>query len=338
MEHLISGIQQVGIGVKNADEAVKWYSKILGFQSLVFMDEAEAALMTDYTGGEVHKRKAYLTLNLQGGGGFETWQFTSREPQPGIQPLGGELGINVVKIKCKSPVTVSEWMQAQGATVKQESDRFWVYDPHGNWFELVPFDDWFEFPKGIKNGGVCGVTFGVSDIEKSAEFYINNLGFKVKEETTELVVNGRTLKSKKLIFNNLRKGHFSGLLGNVEIELWENTAGNMSKLYDNRFWGDLGFIHVCFDVIDMEKLKKRFESNGCQLVVDSADSFNMGQAAGRFAYVEDPDGTLIELVETHKVPIMKKIGWYYTLKNKEAATPLPKWQVKLLGMQKVKEA
>ena len=337
MENLISGIQQVGIGVGNADETVKWYAKFFGFKSLVFMDEAEAALMTDYTGGEVHKRKAYLTLNLQGGGGFETWQFTSRTPGKGIEVKGGELGINVVKIKCKSPVTVCEWMKAQGAEVRVENDRFWVFDLHGNWFELVPFDDWFEFPKGIQNGGVCGVTLGVSNIEKSAAFFIDNLGFKLKDGSTTLTVNGRELKSQKLTFNNLKKGHFSGLLGNVEIELWENTAGNMPKLYENRFWGDLGFIHVCFDVIDMEKLQKRFASNGTKFVVDSANSFSMGEAAGRFAYIEDPDGTLIELVETHKVAIFKKIGWYFNLQKRNADTPLPKWQVKLLGINKVKQ-
>jgi hypothetical protein len=27
----------------------------------------------------------------------------------------------------------------------------------------------------------------------------------------------------------------------------------------------------------------------------------MDNASGRFCYIEDPDGTLIELVETHKV-------------------------------------
>ena len=31
----------------------------------------------------------------------------------------------------------------------------------------------------------------------------------------------------------------------------------------------------------------------------------MGDAAGQFAYIEDPDGTLIEFVETHKVPLVK---------------------------------
>ena len=34
-----------------------------------------------------------------------------------------------------------------------------------------------------------------------------------------------------------------------------------------------------------------------------------------FAYVEDPDGTWMELVETHKPPILKKFGWYLIYVN-----------------------
>ena len=35
-----------------------------------------------------------------------------------------------------------------------------------------------------------------------------------------------------------------------------------------------------------------------------AESFTMGDAGGHFTYIEDPDGYLIEFVETHKIPII----------------------------------
>ena len=43
----------------------------------------------------------------------------------------------------------------------------------------------------------------------------------------------------------------------------------------------------------------------------------MGEAAGHFTYIEDPDGALIEFVETHKVPVLKKLGWYIHLKDRD---------------------
>ena len=69
----------------------------------------------------------------------------------------------------------------------------------------------------------------------------------------------------------------------------------------------------------MAALKKECEDLGHPFTVDSANSFDMGEAAGHFSYIEDPDGTLIEFVETHKIPIFKKIGWYLDLTKRDAS-------------------
>jgi hypothetical protein len=50
-------------------------------------------------------------------------------------------------------------------------------------------------------------------------------------------------------------------------------------------------------------------------------------------YIEDPDGTLIELVETHKVPILKKIGWFLDLRKRDQEKPLPTWMIKMLAFK-----
>lgn len=100
MEHLISGIQQCGIGTKDAHEAALFYKNLLGMKCLLFDDIADASLMRRYTGNEVHPRRAMLTMNLQGGGGLELWQFLNREPQPNpIATRFGDLGIYAIKIK-----------------------------------------------------------------------------------------------------------------------------------------------------------------------------------------------------------------------------------------------
>jgi hypothetical protein len=62
----------------------------------------------------------------------------------------------------------------------------------------------------------------------------------------------------------------------------------------------------------------------------------MDNASGRFCYIEDPDGTLIELVETHKVPVFKKIGWYLDLRKRNQEKQLPEWIIKMLALSKVK--
>ena len=87
----------------------------------------------------------------------------------------------------------------------------------------------------------------------------------------------------------------------------------------------------------MNLLKEQCAKAGFGFTVDSQNSFDMGEAAGHFSYIEDPDGTLIEFVETHKVPILKKWGIYLNMKKRNRDKNLPDWMVKLLGLTKIKD-
>ncbi len=88
----------------------------------------------------------------------------------------------------------------------------------------------------------------------------------------------------------------------------------------------------------MAALKKHCETNGHPFTADGGAGFEMGEAAGHFTYIEDPDGTLIEFVETKKIPILKKIGWYLDLrKRSNPQKPLPDWMLKTMAMSRVKD-
>ena len=132
------------------------------------------------------------------------------------------------------------------------------------------------------------------------------------------------------------------MLGDSRIELLQVKDRKAQKIYKNRYWGDPGFIHICFDIRGMDALKRECTEKGFSFKVDSHvrhnrdNSFDMGDAAGHFAYIEDPDGTLIEFVETHKVPVIKKLGWYIRLNKKDAHKPLPNWLIKALSFNRVK--
>ncbi len=50
--------------------------------------------MLPYTGGKPQKRHAALALNLQGGGGFEIWQYVERTPlSANFEIKLGDIGI-----------------------------------------------------------------------------------------------------------------------------------------------------------------------------------------------------------------------------------------------------
>jgi hypothetical protein len=109
------------------------------------------------------------------------------------------------------------------------------------------------------------------------------------------------------------------------------------NLFEGRFWGDLGFIHLCWDVRDMKALGEELQAAGFPFTVDSSSSFDMGEASGQFTYVEDPDGTWIEFVETHKIPILKSLGWYLDTRKRPQGKALPKWMLKMLRFSRVKD-
>jgi hypothetical protein len=104
------------------------------------------------------------------------------------------------------------------------------------------------------------------------------------------------------------------LLGTTQIELIQPLERSPKKIFQDRIWGELGYIHLCFDIQGMDLLKEECKDKGLSFTVNSADSFDRGVAAGYFSYITDPDGTPIEFVETHKLPIVEKLGWYMNLK------------------------
>lgn len=349
---IISGIQQVGIGISNVDEAWKFYRQHFGMDVPVFRDKATANLMVRYTGGKAFSRDAVLALNMQGGGGFEIWQFTDRTPQPATFGLQvGDLGIYALKIKSTDVKATYELYKSRNLDIVGElkndpsgQPHFYLRDLYGNVFEIVQGRGWFKTGRSL-TGGVGGVTIGVTDMEKAIHFYSSLLGYNQVvydqsgefEDMKALAGGNQTFRRVLLRHKEERVGAFAKLLGPTEIELVSVQTRQPKKIYENRFWGDLGFIHVCFDVTGMKLLEKECAEKGYPFTVDSANSFDMGEAAGHFSYCEDPDGTLIEFVETHRVPIMKKFGLYLNLKNRKPGKALPNWMVSALGLSRVKD-
>jgi catechol 2,3-dioxygenase-like lactoylglutathione lyase family enzyme len=170
------------------------------------------------------------------------------------------------------------------------------------------------------------------------------LGYTVVYDTTDVHadlngVPGGGDKFRRVLLRGTQtgKGNFGRLLGTTEIELVQVIGRTPRKMFADRNWGDLGFIHMCFDVNGMKELGEKAVAKGFPFTVDSSTSFDMGKAAGQFTYIEDPDGTLIEFVETHKIPIFEKIGWYLSLKNRNPEKPLPNWMVRMLALNRVKD-
>ena len=257
MKPIISGIQQVGIGIPDVYAAFKWYRQHFATNIPIFDEAAEAALMLPYTGGEPRSRHAVLAINSQGGGGMEIWQYTSRTPQPadfGIQV--GDLGLYAAKVKSRDVHKTFQELQARKANIlgglertPEGKEHFFVQDPWRNVFEVVPSNNWFR-KDNQTTGGMYGVMIGVSNIENSRKLYSDILGYDTvvydKEgqfDDLKGLPGGREIVRRVLLrHSQARKGAFSNMLGESEIELISVKSRTPRKIFENRMWGDLGFI------------------------------------------------------------------------------------------------
>ena len=348
-EKIICGIQQVGIGVSNFVEAWKWYYDQFGFEIKIVDDEGVAERMLPYTGGKPQPRRSGIAVNIRGGGGFEIWEPKGRPLNYLKEPVKlGDLGILVAKVKTPDIGAAYNTYINKGLDVISEilasptgQKHFFMKDPYGNLFQLEQ-DDYVFIDEKKLTGGANGVVLGVSDIDRSLPFYMQLLEYdKVVFDQTgvfedlKALPNGES-KLRRVILERSTpiEGPLSRIMGTSHLELIQSMDGVGKKLYENRFWGDPGFIHLCFDVRHMESVKVQAEAMGHPFVCDSGADFGMGDANGHFTYVEDPDGTLIEFVETFKIPIAKKLGLYLNLANKDDYEPLG--ILKLLRFAKVK--
>jgi uncharacterized glyoxalase superfamily protein PhnB/catechol 2,3-dioxygenase-like lactoylglutathione lyase family enzyme len=355
MSARINGIQQLGVGVENLNEAWKWYREHFAMDIRMFEEEATAELMLAHTDGKPRKRHAVLALNMQGGGGFEIWQHTGKIPEPPRFVIQlGDLGINIGKIKTENVKAAYKKFSESGLDIlgpvtkdPSGNDHFYMKDIYGNIWEIKNQKGIFRKKEKSVNGGVLGAVIGVKNLEDSLKIYQDILQYDqvvydktgVFEDFKKLPGGDKKFRRILLKHSDIKLGAFSPFFGQSVIELVQAMDYEPRNIYEGRIWGDPGFIHLCFDINGMDEFREKAKKMGHPFTVDSAkamETFDMGEAAGNFAYIQSPEGTLIEFVETHKIPIMKKIGWYIDLR-KRGHHPLPDWIMKMFRFMRVKD-
>ena len=341
----IAGIQQIGIGTDDFRATWDWYIEMFGIDLRILEDDTVAERMLRYTGGAPHKRHACIAMNLQGGGGFEIWQYSERKPEKCPFTISvGDLGIFAAKLKCRDVKAFhkefsAKWPECgEVESLPDGTPCFYLKDLKGNLFQVVENKDIY-IEEHKLTGGIAGAVIGVSDMERSIAFYSEVLGYSIiKCDVVEVFSSSSLMpesdkKYRRVILASpKRTGALAEIFGDTTIELVQALERTPRKIYEGRYWGDPGFIQVCFDVSGMSEFGKFCASKGCPFTVDSCPNgevFDMGDASGRFTYTEDPDGTLIEFVETYKIPIAKKLGLSIDMRNRKR---FPKFLFRVMGM------
>ncbi len=352
-KYWFAGIMQMGVGTEDFHATERWLCDMFQANVQILEDDTVAERMLPYTGNVPQRRHACINCNLQGGGGFEVWQYAERKPVPAAFDIQvGDLGFFAAKVKSHNIAAFHEELTAKCSDITpivmdpRGIPTFYIHDPAGNCYQVVE-DNYIFLDMKCYSGGVVGALAGVTDIERSLTVYRDILGYDtvvydksgVFSDWQGLRGGNQNYRRVLLARSKPFQGPFSELYGNSTIELVQALDRTPRKIFEGRFWGDPGFIQICFDVIHMRELEARCNELGFKFTVDSCattSQFDMGQAGGHFTYIEDPDGNLIEFVETHFIPLNARLNIKLDFLKRDRTKAFPKFFFKLLKLNKVK--
>ena len=354
MYNKINGFQHLGVGVKDHAKSWLWFRKYFRMDVPFFDAVAEAPLMNIYTHGKTINKRAAMVMNLKGGCAMELVSPVSFEARSADFEVSlGDIGIFVGGFKSENVAASRELFVKDGIEVSAITqtpdgvDTFFVKDDNGLIYQIQKGQDWYT-SSSFPTGGVGGCTVGVSDMERSLNFYKNLMGFDVVvyditdtfADYASFLPNGNgKFRRVKLIQKTPILGGFAKLGGEQYVELVQCVDDyTPKKIWKDRIWGDVGFVHIGMDVRGMKAIGEKLSAAGHPFTCDTKDVLSMGDSTKvHCTYINDPDGILIEMIEVFKIPLIEKLGFYLDVAKRDPSKPLPAWLLKMMRFMRIKD-
>ena len=122
--------------------------------------------------------------------------------------------------------------------------------------------------------GLAHVAIKVTDLDRSLDFYINRLGFP------EMLRLNKDDGSTWLVYLRITDNQY--------LEVFPGAENDRAPGWDAN-----GMNHMCLAVEDIDAVVKRIEAAGISLLLP----LKLAVDGNRQAWLEDPDGNRIELME-----------------------------------------
>jgi len=139
------------------------------------------------------------------------------------------------------------------------------------------------------------VGMGVNDTDTTYAFYRDTLGFKIKlndhtEYSQEMApIIGDVVEMRMLMAMNIH--------GGGAIELIEHTSTEPRARAEPVRWGDLGFLESGLWATNLDALVPQLQAKGVALLTPVCSFQDYAGATWKYAYLRDPDGLLLQLLE-----------------------------------------
>ena len=352
---MITAMQHYGFGVANRDKSWTFYRK-LGFDVPMSLNQSFASRMEPVVGGD-YERKVVIAANLLGGATIELYEYLSTKPN--LFPADwrwGDPGMSASALKVPDINRALELFKDTPDTVisgpepwpaKPEWKAVLIKDPDNLLIYLmeIPGISYSLRTDGERVGGAIFPTMTVTDMERSLEFYRNILEYKDIVYDWKGIdpmlagIPGGDRPMRRILLHDPRPSasFYSFYLDRGWIELVEVEGKKGNHIFHGRRWGDIGQMEVCFDVHDIRGTFDELVSRGAKPILEpNTDDFDMGHGStALFAYVADPDGTMIELAEATKLKVTEKFS--IDLRKRKPGKAFPKWMMKRVRKKRYKE-
>jgi catechol 2,3-dioxygenase-like lactoylglutathione lyase family enzyme len=323
---MISTFHHVGIGVNDAARAYRFYRDELGFRQKLADRTAYADELSSIIGASV-KMRMIMASNERGGGAVKLVEHLSTRPlQPQEEVQWGDIGLLEIGLGAYRLEELYLDLKSRGVEfltpvrsmdLSEGGRELYAYlrDPEGSLIQLVESGG----GKRPAVGGVRHVAIGVSDMEKARELYGDFLGFDgvVHEFKGRLPELDSITGGKEMELVYLEQGAVPGapmiLSHRALIKLVYTPGYNGNPIYEGRRWGDIGLTEIAFEKDDLGKAVNLLISGGVELLQAPARFPAGAGVRGSFAYLKDPGGVIIEMIEPERM--MRVSSWLQRLRK-----------------------
>ena len=300
--HNIKGVDHVGIGVKDFAGMKAFYRDVLGFTRIFGeMPEEDHLPIQPLIRTSPALHSAIQIQQDAGGLSVALFHAVSPVPRPIRKDFRyGDIGINKTTIAVSSiddlyrdfKGKIRFCAKPKRVTIPGWGDYYFVYgkDPEGN---LIEFVSGSKFETSSRFGGVRWIGIGVTEIERSREFYQRHLGFdRILINTHESFsgaideVTGFKTAVRSCVITNSK--------GNGTVELIELVKPRGRSIPFGVNWGDWGYLQLCLLGSNIKDTEDYFTKQDMEFMLKPQAIDDPEHAGLAFLYLRDPDGIPIE--------------------------------------------
>jgi catechol 2,3-dioxygenase-like lactoylglutathione lyase family enzyme len=311
---LFRGVDHIGIGVGDIDEAIAFYGEHVGFDDVRFDWTGEVPGVEQIAGRAPRARIAMLASGAAtpvGPGQIKLVQVLEGDgpPAPPAGQAWGEVGVCEICLHVRGVEGVHASLVAAGceelmapmsaAVVPHDValDISYVADPWGTKLELIEWTGlWRSLPGRARAEGVNHVAFGVTDMARTRAFY-ERLGFtELLFESTEFFDPMAPWYVAPWYAADLPAQHMTMPMpaqGAAIEPVVLDPPGHDCR----GEWGHLGPMEFAIGVANLEQGIAELGRQGIELAGEPQTVDVGGGGEWRYAYFAEPDGNYVSLVE-----------------------------------------